>query len=554
MLQDFLDLFGLSASRGGNLSAADGAEPVPVDTDNDGIPDSLLVDTDGNGSLDGMLMDMDGDGVFETLALDTNGDGLFDSVAMDTDGNGTLDTLFTDTDNDGTLDTEIPLEDDSEPVPVDTGYPQPGDSVDMDEDGVIDGVWVDTDGDNCPDAILFASEDGGPLDSLAADTDGNGTLDTLYVDTDHDNQFDAQFSLEDNPPDAMSFPKDGLPMDMDGDRVNESMLVDTDGDNIPDALLVDTNGDNAPDVLLMDTNHNGNFNVLLADTDHDGRFDLKMTDTNGDGKYDTSEQDTNGDGRPDTYWMDTDGDGKDDLKMSDLDGDGVMDVALRDTDADQIFDAVVHLHDLNADGVWNPGEPLLVGPASTYETFDPQNSAHVVGNPAETMESWHTQESGTSCAVVCQEFLLEHVTGRDFQEGVLRDLAEREGWYNPNGGTVMGDVGKLLEEMGLRVERSDGNGVEDLQRCLENGGGVIAVVDSSELWTGENDDMLFPGMQADHAVEVIGLDRSDPEHPMVILNDSGVANGGGAMVPLDVFMDAWEDSNFYMVEAYPPTI
>ena len=39
------------------------------------------------------------------------------------------------------------------------------------------------------------------------------------------------------------------------------------------------------------------------------------------------------------------------------------------------------------------------------------------------------------------------------------------------------------------------------------------------------------------------FDRSDPEHPMVILNDSGHVNGQGAMVPLDEFVDAWDDSN-----------
>jgi hypothetical protein len=38
---------------------------------------------------------------------------------------------------------------------------------------------------------------------------------------------------------------------------------------------------------------------------------------------------------------------------------------------------------------------------------------------------------------------------------------------------------------------------------------------------------------------------------MVILNDSGNPNGRGVMIPLDDFMDAWQDSEFQMVECYP---
>lgn len=57
-------------------------------------------------------------------------------------------------------------------------------------------------------------------------------------------------------------------------------------------------------------------------------------------------------------------------------------------------------------------------------------------------------------------------------------------------------------------------------------------------------------MDADHAVQVTGIDMSNPDQPMVILNDPGAANGGGAMVPVDAFVDAWEDSGCFMVEAY----
>ena len=52
-----------------------------------------------------------------------------------------------------------------------------------------------------------------------------------------------------------------------------------------------------------------------------------------------------------------------------------------------------------------------------------------------------------------------------------------------------------------------------------------------------------------HAVEVIGIDYSSPE-PMVIINDSGTMDGHAITVPASQFMDAWEDSGYYCVEAY----
>jgi hypothetical protein len=50
--------------------------------------------------------------------------------------------------------------------------------------------------------------------------------------------------------------------------------------------------------------------------------------------------------------------------------------------------------------------------------------------------------------------------------------------------------------------------------------------------------------------EVIGIDRSDPDNPMVILNVPGHPGGCGAMIPLEEFEDAWQDSNCFLVEAY----
>jgi hypothetical protein len=113
----------------------------------------------------------------------------------------------------------------------------------------------------------------------------------------------------------------------------------------------------------------------------------------------------------------------------------------------------------------------------------------------------------------------------------------------------MEDVGNILEAYGINVDRHQGGTIQDIEQCLQNGGDVIVGVDADEIWYRDND-TFGPGDDANHAIEVIGIDYSNPDQPMVILNDSGTPDGCGSMVPLDQFMDAWEDSGFYMVEAY----
>lgn len=312
----------------------------------------------------------------------------------------------------------------------------------------------------------------------------------------------------------------------------EGVLVDFDGDGIPDAQIFqqfqDVDGDGIPDLVVTEQR---------IDTDGDGLFDTLRTD----------------------MALDVDNDGFADVHSvvigRDTDGDGVVDwmQTLEDFNNDGIFENVQEFSGLEGLNLWEDDNGgFLDGCAPAYETFDPDRADmdRVIGNPEDAMDSWHWQETGSSCAVASQEFVLEQLTGREFDESDLRELAEEQGWYSPEGGTPMDDVGNILEHMGLTVERSQGNSIRDLEECLQNGGEVIVAVDSSEIWEGRDDDFFGPGMDADHAVQVIGIDHSDPGNPMVILNDPGAANGGGAMISLDVFMGAWEDSGCFMVEAY----
>lgn len=373
---------------------------------------------------------------------------------------------------------------------------------DADEDGVVEaeGSLIDIDGDGAADYYSVVE---------AVDIDGDGSIDyfTELIDSDLDGVIDIQRDF-----------------------------VDANGDGIIDTMIAS-----------MDTNHDGIIDTVYQGTDFnlDGIFDMEqvVNDFNQDGIADMVSQ---------TNYIDSDGNGiVDTISFAqDYNGDGYFDVSsvAQDLNMDGLFELVI-----NTQNNFSPdaGTPIFDPTAEVVAiNFDPNRSddSNVVGDPTESMENWHLQETDCSCAVAAQEFVLEDLLDREFSEEELRELAQENGWFSDNG-TPMEDVGNILEEFGLKVDRYQGGTIEDIEQCLENGGNVIIGVDADEIWYGDND-TYGPGDDANHAVEVIGVDYSNPDQPMVILNDSGNPNGCGSMVPLDQFMDAWEDSGFFIVEAY----
>lgn len=231
----------------------------------------------------------------------------------------------------------------------------------------------------------------------------------------------------------------------------------------------------------------------------------------------------------------------------DLDAQGAVDASLADEPLD--VDDDPYADDPIADG--SP-DPLL--PA------DGTADAGWIGPPVEgAAEHWHEQERGDTCAVVSQEFILDDFTGIDHSEAELQQIAEANGWYTPGGGTAPDDVGKILEYHGIPVEQQNGATLSQLEQALTERDGVIVGVDSSEMWSPgfDPDEPLdnypgVPGQGADHAVQVIGLDYSDPARPTAVLNDPGVPDGQATEVPLNAFLEAWEDTGYYLVTAHRP--
>lgn len=204
----------------------------------------------------------------------------------------------------------------------------------------------------------------------------------------------------------------------------------------------------------------------------------------------------------------------------------------------------------------SPFESLLDDPGIALGASPIQPAPLVSGDPATDVGFFPGQQDHQdTCAIRCQEFILERYTGVEFPEEALMRQAMDHGWYSPGGGTQMQDVGNLLELNGIPVSRYEGANVFNLANELAQGHKVIIGVDSSELWEDHPiraaiaDSLGLSG--ADHAVVVSGIDTRDPDHIQVIVSDPGTGEAA-ATYPLDRFLDAWQDSGCYMVATQTP--
>jgi hypothetical protein len=93
----------------------------------------------------------------------------------------------------------------------------------------------------------------------------------------------------------------------------------------------------------------------------------------------------------------------------------------------------------------------------------------------------------------------------------------------------------------------EGATVEDLISELSQGHKVLVDVDFGELLDQDYPLEDFFQQSADRAIWVTGIDTGDPDHPKVIINDSGDPHGAGKEYDLTNFVNAWKDSGFSYV-------
>ena len=183
------------------------------------------------------------------------------------------------------------------------------------------------------------------------------------------------------------------------------------------------------------------------------------------------------------------------------------------------------------------------------------NSDYNVSFGQLTPEDIH-QKYPDTCAIKSQQIILESV-GIEVSEDELLAESIEKGLYIPGqGGTAMPDVGGLMEDHGMTVDRFVNASIDDLALELAHGHHIIVGVDSGELWEpGKWESFedylgyLVDAGGADHALIVSGIQVNPlTAEREVILTDPGTGEIAH-IYTVEQFLDAWDDSANFMVIA-----
>lgn len=162
------------------------------------------------------------------------------------------------------------------------------------------------------------------------------------------------------------------------------------------------------------------------------------------------------------------------------------------------------------------------------------------------------QKYPDTCAIKAQQIILEsHDVNISEDELIMESI--NKGLYVPGqGGTSMMDVGILLEDHGMKVNRFINASFDDIAFELAQGHHVIVGVDSGELWESgrwENFEDFMNSSGADHALIVSGIQINPlTAEREIVLTDPGTGEIAQTYT-VEQFMDAWDDSANFMVIA-----
>lgn len=141
------------------------------------------------------------------------------------------------------------------------------------------------------------------------------------------------------------------------------------------------------------------------------------------------------------------------------------------------------------------------------------------------------------CDIECEEFIL-HQFGIETTHKTLLDEAYRNCWLKEQGMPLY-NIGRLLEKNNLSVSRRYNSTIDEIVRLLTAGNQLIAVVDDSILSNASSSDGLHPN----HAVAISSI-SSDKEE-IILFNPN--TEEDLTVYPIALFVDAWNQSNKYLV-------
>ncbi len=148
------------------------------------------------------------------------------------------------------------------------------------------------------------------------------------------------------------------------------------------------------------------------------------------------------------------------------------------------------------------------------------------------------------CAVRCEGYALRSL-GIDVSDEELEKKAEEKGWLRKDG-MALHNIGSLSGLFNSYITRNYYRTLDDISNALKAGKVAITVIDNTELLLSVRDAKrqdIVSGLNPNHAIVIESLDLKKNR---IDLLDPGVSSSPQSY-PLDVFIEAWNDSYNYLV-------
>lgn len=186
------------------------------------------------------------------------------------------------------------------------------------------------------------------------------------------------------------------------------------------------------------------------------------------------------------------------------------------------------------------------GITENMEAAEGAKISEIYGDPIEDSKVWSKASLEQTSAVMCEKYVAQLLTGSEFSEESICEQLADTGAFDENFGCTRDTCGTFLESAGLEITKESGMTMADLCSSIDSGEKVICCVNRLSLYNPELSD--FPGMTADHFVEVIGIETSDSQNATIILNDP-YGESGATACDAQQFIDSWETSGRYAILA-----